>query len=75
MSRHRSKSFSSPQEQIRQELQDERKRFWAFAEKVRTMRGRQRDYFRTRDKNDLIQSKRIEKQIDDYLQELFEARQ
>lgn len=36
-----------------------------FFELVSTMRDKQKEYFRTRDKNALVASKRLERQVDD----------
>jgi phosphate uptake regulator len=36
-----------------------------FFEKVAEMRRAQRDYFKTRDKDTLIRSKQLEKEVDD----------
>ena len=38
-----------------------------FKDKVRKMRQAQKEYFRNRDKNVLMQSKRLEKEVDELL--------
>ncbi len=42
-----------------------------FAFAVQVMRDRQKEYFRTRDRHDLIQSKQEEKTIDRWIQEVL----
>lgn len=43
-----------------------------FFEKVAEMRRAQRDYFKTRDKATLIQSKTLEKEVDDEIKRVTE---
>lgn len=42
-----------------------------FFEKVAAMRQAQRDYFKTRDKDTLIRSKTLEKEIDDEINRVY----
>lgn len=43
-----------------------------FFEKVAEMRRAQRDYFKTRDKDTLIRSKTLEKEVDDEIKRVTE---
>lgn len=43
-----------------------------FFEKVAEMRQAQRDYFKTRDKDTLINSKKLEKEVDDEIKRVTE---
>lgn len=43
-----------------------------FFEKVAEMRRAQRDYFKTRDKDTLIRSKTLEKEVDDEIKRVNE---
>jgi len=41
--------------------------FWDFIQLVKRMRDAQRAYFRTRSKQALVESKQIEKEVDDHI--------
>lgn len=43
-----------------------------FFDKVAEMRRAQRDYFKTRDKDTLIRSKQLEKEVDDEIKRVTE---
>lgn len=46
-----------------------------FFDKVASMRQAQRDYFKTRDKEVLIKSKQLEKEVDDEIKRVTEILQ
>lgn len=46
-----------------------------FFDKVASMRQAQRDYFKTRDKDTLIRSKQLEKEVDDEIKRVTEILQ
>lgn len=46
-----------------------------FFDKVAAMRQAQRDYFKTRDKDTLIRSKQLEKEVDDEIKRVTEILQ
>jgi len=47
--------------------ENEQRALAEFADKVRTMRRYQKQYFKERKKEDLIESKRLEAQVDQFL--------